>query len=84
MIVLQVFLIVYACSKDNYRLIAVDLSKQKALDPDIRANQQVLFQGVLGGADNTKIRLFTILEISKVTVLELFQWSSESFVRIYK
>ena len=78
------FLIVYACSKDNYRLIAVDLSKQKALDPDIRANQQVLFQGVLGGADNTKIRLFTILEISKVTALELFQWSSESFVRIYK
>ena len=36
-------LLVYAYFKDNYRLVAVDLSKQKALDPDIRANQQVLF-----------------------------------------
>ena len=36
-------LLVYAYFKDNYRLIAVDLSNKKALDPDIRANQQVLF-----------------------------------------
>ena len=24
----------YTCSKENYKLIAIDLSKQKALDPD--------------------------------------------------
>ena len=47
----------YAYFKDNYKLIAIDLSKQKALDADTRAIQQIIFQGVLGGDDNTKIRL---------------------------
>ena len=60
----------YAYFKDNYRLIAVDLSKQKALDADPRAIQQIVFQGVVGGANNTKIRLYTILEQSKETILE--------------
>ena len=60
----------YACFKDNYRLIAVDLSKQKALDADPRAIQQIVFQGVVGGAAATKIRLFTILEKSKEAILE--------------
>ena len=56
----------YAYFKDNYRLIAVDLSKQKALDADPRAIQQIVFQGVVGGDANTKIRLYTILEKSKL------------------
>ena len=60
----------YAYFKDNYRLIAVDLSKQKALDADPRAIQQIVFQGVVGGDDGTKIRLYTILEQSKETMLE--------------
>ena len=60
----------YAYFKDNYRLIAVDLSKQKALDADPRAIQQIVFQGVVGGEDNTKIKLYTILEKSKETMLE--------------
>ena len=60
----------YAYFKDNYRLIAVDLSKQKDLDVDPRAIQQIVFQGVVGGEDNTKIRLYTILEQSKETILE--------------
>ena len=47
--------------RDNYRLIAVDLSKQKALDADPRAMQQIVFEGVVGRADGTKIRLYTIL-----------------------
>ena len=55
--------------KDNYRLIAVDLSKQKALDADPRAIQQIVFQ-VITEADNTKIRLYTIFEQSKKTMLE--------------
>ena len=46
----------YAYFKDNYRLIVVDLSKQKALDADPRAIQQIVFQGVVGGDDNTRIR----------------------------
>ena len=52
----------YACYKDNYRLIAVNLSKQKALDADPRAIQQIVFETVVGGAGNTKIRLYAILE----------------------
>ena len=60
----------YAYFEDNYKLIAVDLSKQKALDADPRAIQQIVFQGVVGGANNTKIRLYTILEKSKETILE--------------
>ena len=32
----------YAYYKDNYRLVAVDLSKQKYLDVDSRAIQQIV------------------------------------------
>ena len=61
----------YAYFKNHQILLAVDLSKQKALDADPRATQQIVFQGVVGGANNTKIRLYTILEQSKERMLEL-------------
>ena len=67
------YLLDYAYFKDNYKLIAVDLSKQKALDADPRAIQQIVFQGVAGGDDNTRIRLYTILKQSKETVLEFYK-----------
>ena len=70
----------YAYFKDNYILIAVDLSKQKALDADPRTTQQIVFQGVVGGADNTKVRLYTILEKSKETVLEFYKGTEKSSV----
>ena len=54
----------YAYFKDNYRLIAVDLSKQKVSDADPRAIQQIIFQGVVEEDANTKLRLYTILEKS--------------------
>ena len=63
----------YAYFKDNYRLIAVDLSKQKTLDVDPRAIQQIIFQGVSREADDTKIRLYTVLGKSKETVLEFYK-----------
>ena len=50
------FLLDYAYFNDNYKLIVVDLSKQKALDADPRAIHQIIFQGVVGRDDNTKIR----------------------------
>ena len=59
----------YAYFKDNCRLIAVDLSKHEALDSDPEVIQQIVFQGVVGGVDNTKISLYTIPEKSKETVL---------------
>ena len=58
----------YAYFKDNYKLIAVDLSEQKTLDADSRAIQQIVFQGVVRGVDGTKIRLNTIPEKTKETV----------------
>ena len=60
----------YMYFKNNYKLTALDLSKQKALDADPRAIQQIVFQGVVEGAAGTKIRLYTILEKSKETILE--------------
>ena len=35
----------FAYFKNNYRLIAADLSKQKVLDADSRAIQQIIFTG---------------------------------------
>ena len=67
----------YAYFKDNYRLIKVDWSKQNALDADPRAIQQIVFQGAAGGADNTKLRLYTILEKSKETVLEFYKGTAK-------
>ena len=63
----------YTYFKEKYRLFAVDVSRQKALDADSRTIQQTVFQGVAGGADNIKIRLYTILEISEETMLEFYK-----------
>ena len=60
-------------SKTLNRLITVDLSKQKALDAVPKAIQQIVFQGVARGDDNTKIRLNTILEKPKETVLDFYK-----------
>ena len=50
----------------NCRLIVADLSKQKALDADSRAIQQIIFTGK---TDN-QIRVYYILEQSKETILK--------------
>ena len=47
-------------------LIAADLSKQKALDADSRAIQQIIFTGKL----NTAAITYYILEQSKETTLQ--------------
>ena len=67
----------YTYFKDNYRLTAVDVSKQKALDADTRAIQLVVFQAVVEGNDGTKIRLYTILEQSKETKLEFLKGTAK-------
>ena len=64
--------------KDNYRLIAVGLNKQKALDSDPRGIQEIVFQWVVGGVDNTKIRLCS-WKIKRNSVI-ILQKNSESFV----
>ena len=47
----------------NYRLIAADLSKQKALDADSRAIQQITFTGkIKAEVANAKVIIYYILE----------------------
>ena len=52
----------FAYFEKNYRLIAVDLSKQKALDADSRAIQQIIFTGkIKATVANTRVIVYYIL-----------------------
>ena len=52
----------------KFRLIAVDLSKQKALDADSRAIQQIIFTGkIKATVADTRVIIYYILEQSKET-----------------
>ena len=61
----------YPYFKDSYKMIAVDLSKQQALDADPRANQQINFTANLDRASKT--RIYFILEEAKETKLDFSQ-----------
>ena len=61
----------YPYFKDSYKMIAVDLSKQQALDADPRANQQINFTVNLDRAGNT--RIYFILEEAIDTKLDFSQ-----------
>ena len=55
--------------KRNDRLIAADLSKQKALDIDSRAIQQIIFTGEIKlTKENTRVIIYYILQQSKETM----------------
>ena len=58
----------YQYFKDTYKMIAVDLSKQQALDADPRAIQQINFTANLDRDGNT--RVYFILEEAKETILD--------------
>ena len=55
--------------KEHYKLVAVDLSKQKELDADPRAIQQIEFKYMLG-TDST---IYWVLEKSEETILEFYK-----------
>ena len=57
-------------------MIAIDLSKQQALDADLKAIQQINFTGNLAQDGNTTI--FFITEEAKETILDF----SEGTVRV--
>ena len=61
----------YIYFKNYYKMIAVDLSKQQALDADPKAIQQINFTANLDRAGNTT--MFFIIEEAKETVLEFSQ-----------
>ena len=61
----------YSYFGDTYKVIAVDLNKQQALDVDPRAIQQINFTANLDRAGNT--RVYFILEEAKETILNFSQ-----------
>ena len=55
----------------NYRLIAADLSKRKALDADPKAIQQIIFTGKIKATEaDTRVIVYYILEKSRETTLQ--------------
>ena len=61
----------YTYFQKYYKMIAVDLRKQQALDSDPKAIQQINFTANLGRAGNT--RFYFILEEAKETVFDFSQ-----------
>ena len=59
----------YNYVKEHYILVAVDLSKQKELDADPRAIQQIEFKYML----ETNSTIYWVLEKSKETILEFYK-----------
>ena len=73
----------FAYFKNDFRLITADLSKQKALDADPKAIQQIIFTGQV---DDEALTVFYILEQSKVkrNNARIFQRNNKSVVTTYK
>ena len=59
----------YNYFKKHYKLVAVDLSKEKELDADPRTIQQIEFKYMLG----TNLTIYWVLEKSKETILEFYK-----------
>ena len=70
----------YQYFKDDYQLIAIDLSKPKEFDADLRAIQQIEFYGKL----ETNSQVCTVLEKSKETALEFYKGTAKVFQRAHK
>ena len=63
----------YKYFKDFYKLVAIDLSKQKELDADPRAIQQIEFYSKL----SADLFVLFVLEKSKETVLEFYKGTAK-------
>ena len=64
----------YNCFNKHYKLVAVHLSKQKELDTDPRAIQQIEFKYML----ETNSTIYWVLEKSKETILEFYKGTVSS------
>ena len=70
----------YAYFKDNFRIIAADLRKQKVLDADSRAIQQIIFTDQV----EEEASVFYVLEKSKETILQFSKGTKKSVASTYK
>ena len=71
------FLMEYIYFKNCYKMIAIDLSKQQALDADDKAIQQINFTGNLTGPAGATMLL--IIEEIKETALDFSQGTVKIF-----
>ena len=62
-------------SKNSYKMVAINLSKQQALDANPKAIQQINFTGNLnrGESVNNNTTIFFITEEAKETILDFSQ-----------
>ena len=67
-------LLEYVYFRDDFRIITGDLSKKKALDPDPKAIQQIIFTGQV---DDENLTVFYILQKSKETILEFLKGTTK-------
>ena len=65
----------YSYFKENYKIIAIDLSKQQVLDADPRTIQQINFMVNLAGNITMlgSITMLFIIEEAKETIFEFWQ-----------
>ena len=62
-------------------MVAIDLSKQQALDPDLKAIQQINFFGNLDRAGN--ITMLFIIKEAKETILDFSQGTVRALFNVY-
>ena len=65
----------YNYFKKHYKLVAVDLSKQKELDADPRAIQKIEYKYMIG----TNSTIYWVLEKSKETKLEFYKGTAQVY-----
>ena len=68
-----------------YKLIAIDLSKQQALNADPKAVQQINFTGDLNGGQNVneKTTMFFIIEETKKNYFRFFTRNCENIIILF-
>ena len=71
----------YCYFGECYETIATDLNKQRALDADTKAIQQINFAGNVDWDGNTT--MFFIIDESNGTILDFLQGSCESIVSFW-
>ena len=60
-----------------YKMIALDLSKQQALDTDPKAVQQITFTGNLAGEGNANSTMFFTKEEAKESILDFSEGTAK-------
>ena len=73
-------LLTYPYFKDNYKKIAIDLSKQQALNSDLKAIQQITLTANLDCAGET--RNFFYFSRSKINYFGFFTGNCKSIVNV--